>query len=354
MKGHMNEQVEAERHTMFEQSTEVVKERLTTMARLVEEVMLNKADEVFMQIRRDCLAVLGGAEDPQGEFMPKWERTMRQEVMEVISGCEKIFKKIVGIEDEEEEQEDHGEDVPEDDVKNQGDDGGTKVDQDVKIKPEKEYEQHDALGLQGTPETDTSNLEEHDAYYDIRDEIKTEENNEDHGLDRLGLRESPEVEIPSLEQRNESHDTHDVDMKDSPALEHHVASPATFDAPLLATEATDEISHAADITDYTTAEETAHASSGEEPTPTHLSDAPPTIPSLAAEPPANTSTDDPGSHYASASPGPEELFASLDSADQQLQNESRGFDGDGNEDLDDGEADAGIQSGSGESWEEEG
>ena len=354
MKAHMNGHVEEERHTMFEQSTEEVKERLTALVRSVEEAMLNKADEVFMQIRRDYLAVLGGTEAPTGEFMPKWQRTMRQEVMEVIGGCEKAFKKVVGIEDEE-DHEDHDDDVPEDDVledavpeddvKKQDEDAVMKVEQDVKIEPEKDDEKHDALGLQGTPEVDISIDEQQKESHDTQDEIKPEKEVENHDHDALGLRKNTEVDVPSLEQYKESHETQDVIMEDAPATEHADPTTTTDDG-LPTIEAAKEVSEPAEITENTITEEKAPSPMIEEPSLADATTEQPNPPPVATEPAGNTSTDDSNAHHDSGSHALQDLPPSSDLANQQLENESRGIGQEvilGANDADNGSNDEGVE-----------
>lgn len=106
----MNAHVEQKRQTMFKDSTKEVQQRLKTMLRQVEEIMANKADEVFVAMSRDYKSVLGGGDVPQGELMPKWQRIMRKAVKKTISRAEKIFKKVAGFEvsdDESEAEEDY-------------------------------------------------------------------------------------------------------------------------------------------------------------------------------------------------------------------------------------------------------
>ena len=91
MKAAMIEHVDTERHSMFPHSCEEVRTKLKAMLRQVEELMGNKADEVFVAISRDYRSVLGGSDAPQGEMMPRWQRTMRKEVKTVINRAEKIL-----------------------------------------------------------------------------------------------------------------------------------------------------------------------------------------------------------------------------------------------------------------------
>ncbi|MCJ1400989.1 hypothetical protein MMC11_004200 [Xylographa trunciseda] len=105
MKAAMNAHVERRKHTMFEDSTNEVQQKLKAMLRQVEETMSNKADEVFVAMSRDYRSVLGGGDVPHGEMMPKWQRAMRKEVKGVISKAEKIFKRVAGVEVEDDEDE---------------------------------------------------------------------------------------------------------------------------------------------------------------------------------------------------------------------------------------------------------
>ena len=68
--------------------------------------MNDKADEVYIAMRRDYNSVLGGGEVPQnGELLPKTQRLGRKEVMGIIDGVERIFSKIAGLEIKDEDDE---------------------------------------------------------------------------------------------------------------------------------------------------------------------------------------------------------------------------------------------------------
>ena len=101
MTGH----VAAERMTMFQQSTDEVRSRLSQAIRSVEESMLNRADEVFVAMSRDYRSVLGGRDVSQGDIMPKWQRIMQKDVTSLIESAETIFKKAASIYVQEEETE---------------------------------------------------------------------------------------------------------------------------------------------------------------------------------------------------------------------------------------------------------
>lgn len=115
MKAAMNSHVAQERHTMFQSSAENVKNRLSVMLKELEVYMNNKADEVYIAMRRDYNSVLGGGDVPQnGELLPKTQRLVRKEMMRIIDAIDKVFEKIAGLEVKEEDDEDinfaHGSD----------------------------------------------------------------------------------------------------------------------------------------------------------------------------------------------------------------------------------------------------
>ena len=103
MKIAMTNHVDQQRLTMFTKSTEEVRTRLKEMLRGIEEILNNKADEVFLAMSRDYYSVLGGGDVPQGEIVPKWRRATLREVKEVIDRAEKIFKRVAGIEIDEDD-----------------------------------------------------------------------------------------------------------------------------------------------------------------------------------------------------------------------------------------------------------
>ena len=106
MKVAMNGHVDQERYTMFQHSADEVKIRLASMMKEVEALMNDRSDEVFVQMRRDYRAVLGGGDVPQdGELLPKTQRLVRREVMNIIDGVERMFSKVAGLEVEDQEGE---------------------------------------------------------------------------------------------------------------------------------------------------------------------------------------------------------------------------------------------------------
>ena len=107
MKAAMNSHVAQERHTMFQSSADNVRSRLSVMLKELDVSMNDKADEVYIAMRRDYNSVLGGGEVPQsGEILPKTQRLVRKEMMRIIGGVERLFQKIAGLEVKDEDDED--------------------------------------------------------------------------------------------------------------------------------------------------------------------------------------------------------------------------------------------------------
>ncbi|KAL8769220.1 MAG: hypothetical protein Q9209_004721 [Squamulea sp. 1 TL-2023] len=98
MKAYMADHIEANRNTMFQASADEIKRQLGEMVKDVEETLADKTDEVFIQIKRDYRAVLGGEDVPQGEVIPRVQRQVRREIKKTIDGVERMMKIVVGLE----------------------------------------------------------------------------------------------------------------------------------------------------------------------------------------------------------------------------------------------------------------
>ena len=106
MKAHMNSHVAHERHTMFRKSANNVRNQLKDMIKHVEDLMGDKTDEVFTQMRRDYRSIIGGVDTPQaGEILPKDQRLARKGVRLIIEGVEKAFMKVAGVSIDNEEED---------------------------------------------------------------------------------------------------------------------------------------------------------------------------------------------------------------------------------------------------------
>ena len=125
-------------YARFESSAENAKSLLGIMLKELKVYMNDKADEVYIAMRRDYNSVLGGGEVPRpGELLPKTQRLARKEMIRIIDGVEKVFSRIAGLDfkDEDDEAE-----------KSSDDEGGVlgvgkkEVDEDLKVKREASQE----------------------------------------------------------------------------------------------------------------------------------------------------------------------------------------------------------------------
>jgi hypothetical protein len=97
MKEHMLNYVTQCRFQMFDDATLTVKRHLENMCKALEEVMEQKADEIFIKMEVDYKRVLGGGhvQFDQGAVLPKAERVLRAEVMEILQSVDAQFEPIV-------------------------------------------------------------------------------------------------------------------------------------------------------------------------------------------------------------------------------------------------------------------
>jgi uncharacterized protein YeeX (DUF496 family) len=94
IKAHMAQQVKQNRHSMFHDATKTVKHHLDGMCKALEDVMEERADEIYVSMKNDYMRVLGGVQINQAEVMSKEERALRSEVMEILRGVDAQFEPI--------------------------------------------------------------------------------------------------------------------------------------------------------------------------------------------------------------------------------------------------------------------
>ncbi len=135
MKAALNGHVEQQRHVMFQRSADEVRNHLQKMVRNLQEMLEEKADEVFLAMRRDYRSVLGCGDLPQGELLPKAQRLMRKEVMNQINKVEKMFRRIAGLEVEDDEENSDVETVPNCKLEDQSPAGPDTMDQEAYVSP---------------------------------------------------------------------------------------------------------------------------------------------------------------------------------------------------------------------------
>lgn len=91
----MNAHVDNQRRVMFVESAEAAQKRLEALVKQVEAMMSERVMEVFVAMRRDYRSVLGGAEETQGELLPKAERLMRRELIRILEDIERMFTDVL-------------------------------------------------------------------------------------------------------------------------------------------------------------------------------------------------------------------------------------------------------------------
>jgi hypothetical protein len=95
MKVHMNNHITAQKDVMFQRATQAVRNMVTELVKAVEEHMADRTDQVFVGMRRDYLQVLSNVR-VDDVAMPKWERSLRSKVEEIIQQSEEAFEAIIG------------------------------------------------------------------------------------------------------------------------------------------------------------------------------------------------------------------------------------------------------------------
>ncbi|KAF1844626.1 uncharacterized protein K460DRAFT_282081 [Cucurbitaria berberidis CBS 394.84] len=95
MKEHMKNHVEHERHEMFYKATRTVEKHLGQMCKALQNSMETKADDIFLQMNRDYMQVLGGVVHHQPLMIQTTEETnLRSDVREILRGIEAEFEPI--------------------------------------------------------------------------------------------------------------------------------------------------------------------------------------------------------------------------------------------------------------------
>lgn len=91
----MNTHVDHERRVMFGESAEAAQKRLDALVKQVEAMMSERVVEVFVAMRRDYRSVLGGAEENQGDLLPKAQRLMRKDIIRILADIERMFTDVL-------------------------------------------------------------------------------------------------------------------------------------------------------------------------------------------------------------------------------------------------------------------
>ena len=95
MKNLMARHVDTHRHKMFTESTAKVESLLEKLIEDTEKLLLAKADEVFHSIKCDYTRVVVGRDNTDAKQLPREQRQMKRNVLEILEGSELQFKHIL-------------------------------------------------------------------------------------------------------------------------------------------------------------------------------------------------------------------------------------------------------------------
>jgi hypothetical protein len=96
MKDFMRDHVEHGRHHMFNEAVKTVEKHLDAMCKALQESMEAKADEIFVQMNRDYMRLLGGiASDQPIRLQSREEAEMKSEIRGVLRSVDAQFEAIV-------------------------------------------------------------------------------------------------------------------------------------------------------------------------------------------------------------------------------------------------------------------
>jgi hypothetical protein len=121
MKEHMLRHVDQFRHHMFHDAAFTVKRHLDDMCKALETLMEDRADEIFIGMKRDYQRALGGGSQipfDQAAVLPKAERALRSEVLELLKTVDAQFEPIARGEIDTDAAEDDAPAAPEERLNN--------------------------------------------------------------------------------------------------------------------------------------------------------------------------------------------------------------------------------------------
>jgi hypothetical protein len=101
MRRSMEQYVNEEKQMMFEDAVDHVRDLAKAMLNEIEVLLLGKVDAVFMTIQRDYRSVVLGQEKGKTyTTLPRDQRAMRKEVLQILDTADTVFKRAVGSERE--------------------------------------------------------------------------------------------------------------------------------------------------------------------------------------------------------------------------------------------------------------
>lgn len=111
MKVHMTSQVGQTKDTMFDDCINHIRDLIKKMLRGTREHLLEKVDEVYLAIEREYTSVVIGQDTRASGALPREQRVLRKNVLEIVDGADYKFQQAVGLappDEEEMEEEQNG------------------------------------------------------------------------------------------------------------------------------------------------------------------------------------------------------------------------------------------------------
>jgi hypothetical protein len=188
MKDYMRDHVEHERHHMFNEAVKTVEKHLDAMCKALQESMEAKADEIFVQMNRDYMRVLGGiASDQPIRVQSREEAKMKSEIRDVLGSVDTQFEAIVNgdfgsqdvTRDDTRAQDEKPIDVEDEDESGVFDSAQEFVDNDADDAPAKRTIEHDSNEQDGDEQDGDKQESEQDG-------VEQDGNGEDVGDDSEG------------------------------------------------------------------------------------------------------------------------------------------------------------------------
>ncbi|KAK5950264.1 hypothetical protein OHC33_008733 [Knufia fluminis] len=96
MKTHMDQHVDTIKQTMFAASTDEIKRRITAMLKDAQDQLEAGLDEIFISMKRDYTQLVTGVRS-NAERLPRDQRIMRKEVLDLVNGSKLRFERVVGL-----------------------------------------------------------------------------------------------------------------------------------------------------------------------------------------------------------------------------------------------------------------
>ena len=97
MKNYMTQHINENKQQMFGSSTETVQGKITTILKEVFEQLDLSIDDIFTSMKRDYLQHVTGINSASEERLPREQRKMRKDVLDIVNSAMLRFERVVGL-----------------------------------------------------------------------------------------------------------------------------------------------------------------------------------------------------------------------------------------------------------------